>query len=178
MMVEAFKADTTSSFTAFMRHLVGIQVKDVVLQAGSFVIIDLVGSAERPAELFDDAVLWIYMAAWRLDVAGQPMVGHEDAQPDMRAAVSSIVGRALTSAQEDLDRLDVVFHFGDVSIKVFPMDFAVVSDGGSVHWAAWSPSGQVLIAGPGARRDVEEAARSQLTAELTYMRDYESSDEP
>ncbi len=166
-------------FTTLMQELIGMRAKEVVLRAGSFVIIDLAEPAERPAMLFDDGVLWIYMAAWRLDVAGRPVVGHEDARPDIRAAASSIVGRVLTDVQEDSDHLDVVFHFGDVSIKVFPMELAAGSDdtGGSVHWAAWSPSGRVLIAGPGARRSVEESARSRLTAELTYARDHEGSDE-
>jgi hypothetical protein len=64
------------------------------------------------------------MAAWRLDVAGRPVVGYEDALPEMRAAISSIVGHVLTEVQEDADYLDVVFHFGGVSIKVFPVEFA------------------------------------------------------
>lgn len=92
--------------------------------------------------------------------------------------MSWIAGRVLTDVQEDSDRLDVVFHFGDLALKVFPIHFAPGSDGtgGSVHRAAWSPSGQVLIAGPGTLRGVEDSARSELTAALTYARDYETSD--
>lgn len=156
--------------------MIGMRAKTVALRAGNFVIIDLAGFSEHPERpLFDTGVLRIYLAAWRLDVEGYPIAGHEDARPDMREATSLIGERVLTDVVAGPDDIDAVFQFEDISLKVFPMQFtrAVEDVSDPIHCAAWTPSGHVLTAGLGISHSVTEAARSPLTARLTYMRDYE-----
>nr|BFE70390.1 hypothetical protein GCM10020092_036910 [Actinoplanes digitatis] len=108
-----------SLFGTGIQQLIGMNVKEVVTRAGSFVIIDLVGPELPTRPLLDTAVLWIYMSAWRIDVEGYPVVGHEDARSDIREAVSLLGDRVLTGLEVDPGAIDATFRFGSISLKVF-----------------------------------------------------------
>ena len=136
-----------AAVAATLDSLTGLAPWRVRLGQGNFVAMDfgrvLTGPDERTER--GEWHLWVYGAAWRIDSAEDVVAGSEDSREAMSAGLASLEGAILRSVSVAVPSLGVDLDFDEATFRVFP-----VTAREDEHWMLFTPSGDVLVAGPGA----------------------------
>jgi hypothetical protein len=128
-----------------LRNLCGRRPSRATLGRGSFVTLDF-GSLVTNADgrIRGEWQLWIYYSAWRIDSNENIVVGSEDDRESIQSILADVETRTLTSVEVHMPSLGLDLNFGDLLLHVFP-----ITSSDAEHWMLYTPSGQVLVAGPG-----------------------------
>jgi hypothetical protein len=128
--------------------LVGKAPWRVRLGHGSFVTMDFGRRLPRDSDLSQEHGEWhlsIYLSAWRLDSDSRIVAGSEDSREIMESALTQLEGMTLDRVSVESPSLGLKLWFGPLVMNVFP-----TYSRDSEHWMLYTPSGAVLVAGPGA----------------------------
>lgn len=136
-----------ATLTESLNSLVGLRAWRVRVGHGSFVTMDF--GERMPAEDPDgmdrgEWHLWVYCSAWRIESEHDVRAGSEDEREIIDAALQVIENQELKSVAVSTPSLGVDLDFGNYVFRVFPV-YAT----GAEHWMLYTPSGAVLVAGPG-----------------------------
>ncbi|MEV6211816.1 hypothetical protein [Kitasatospora sp. NPDC051914] len=98
--------------------------------------------------------LWILSVAWRLDGPEAVLAASGDDEERLAVDLAVLIGRVVTSVDVRLPGWEARIHFEDRVLTIFPVchqDASAVPD-----WTFRTPSGQLLVVGPGPRWAVVE----------------------
>ncbi|MEV0096007.1 hypothetical protein [Streptomyces sp. NPDC050738] len=126
--------------------LLGQRAWDVRRGIGSFVTMEF-GKPLPPDQsgrVYGQWHLWIQMTAWRLETAGQVLVGSED--EGLEEALTQLEGRPLTGVVIKPPALETRFDFDGLRLQTFPMYRKDPEEGEFDQWLLWLSTGGVLVA--------------------------------
>ncbi|MFD8595091.1 hypothetical protein ACFV1L_08835 [Kitasatospora sp. NPDC059646] len=98
--------------------------------------------------------LWVHSVAWRLDGPEAVLAASGDDEELLAVDLAALIGRVVTSVDVRLPGWDTRIHFGDKVLTIFSVYHQDPS--AAPDWTFRTPSGPLLVVGPGPQWAVVE----------------------
>lgn len=148
-------------------QIIGKQARNIQLGHGSFVTMDFGKDVvlkekvhgEQKFYIQGEWHLWIYMCAWRLDKANQPLIGAADDRDLLQIHLKTLETKTILAASIANTAFDVVLTFEDAFVlRLF--SFGILDH---EQWMLFTPNRKVFTAGPGTTWSYEDSSLSTQT---------------